>query len=119
MRIWLVLGLLVPRLAAAADPAGQMVADAATFGAVAVQASLCGLRDEAWATDLRLSALQSHADRGHLTAALGYGDMEATEALAADKPAVVCPRLAANPALSRADAAVAAYRAARSGKPLG
>jgi hypothetical protein len=123
MRVWLVLAVLGVGSARAADPAGQSVADAATFGAVAAQASLCGLRDEAWATDLRLAARQppagAPADPGQITAALGYGDMEAIEELAADTLAAVCPHLAANPALIRADDAVAAFRRARPTRPVG
>ena len=101
-----------------AQPVPQAVADAATFGAVAAQSSLCGLRDEAWAEDLRKATQQLPADREHLVAALGYGDMEANEDFAADKPEVVCPALQANPALARADALVAAYRAQSGQKPL-
>jgi hypothetical protein len=117
--------ILMGSLLAAAGPAapapteGQLVAEAATFGAVAQQATLCGLRDAGWAEDLRLSALQSHADHGQLVAALGYGDMEASEDLAADTPAVVCPQLKVNPALKRADEAVEMYRQAKTGKPVG
>jgi len=114
-------------------PAGQSVADAATFGAVATLAPLCGLRDEAWSFDLRRAAMQtatgsaatddaglSHAaGSGQVAAALGYGDMEALEDFAADTPAATCASLRANPALGRADAAVAAFRRRRDGKPVG
>jgi len=99
-----------------ADP--QAVADASTFGAVAAQSSLCGLRDETWAEDLRKATQMLPADRDHLVAALGYGDMEANEDFAADTPAVACPALQANPALARADAMVAAYRALSTHKPV-
>nr|WP_294521037.1 hypothetical protein [uncultured Rhodopila sp.] len=112
---------------------GQALADAATFGAVATLAPLCGLRDEAWSFDLRRAALLAATgstatsdaeilnapDSGKAEAALGYADMEALEDLAADKPEAVCAALRANPALGRADAAVAAFRRLRDGKPVG
>ena len=110
---------------------GQALADAATFGAVATLAPLCGLRDEAWSFDLRRAALQAATgctataeilnapDSGKAEAALGYADMEALEDFAADKPATVCSALRVNPALGRADAAVAAFRRQRDGKPVG
>jgi hypothetical protein len=117
MRLCLVIVLawIAPALAEAPHP----VAEASTFGAVAAQAPLCGLRDEHWAEDLRLAARELPADPRQIVAALGYGDMEALEDFAADSPRVVCPALAANPALARADAAVARYREARKGKPVG
>lgn len=112
---------------------GQGLADAATFGAVATLAPLCDLRDETWSFDLRRAALQAATgstatsdadllaapDSGKAEAALGYADMEALEDLAAETPAAVCAALRANPALSRADAAVAAFRRLRDGKPVG
>jgi hypothetical protein len=93
----------------------QSVSDAATFGAVATLAPLCGLRDESWSTDLRRAA-----DSGNqIAASLGYGDMEALEDFAADRPDVTCSALRQNPALGRADAAVDAFRRRREGKPVG
>jgi hypothetical protein len=114
-------------------PTGQSIADAATFGAVATLAPLCGLRDEAWSSDLRRAAMQtatgsaatddaalSHAPgNNQVAAALGYGDMEALEDFAADTPAVTCASLRNNPALGRADAAVDAFRRRRNGRPVG
>jgi len=136
MRLWV--GLLSTALvsAAAAQTTGlaeQSIADAATFGAVATLAPLCGLRDEAWSFDLRRAALQAATGRAamdntelsqaagnnQVAAALGYGDMEALEDFAADTPAVTCGSLRENPALGRADAAVDAFRRQRSGKPVG
>jgi hypothetical protein len=120
-------------LASAQTPAGQGLADAATFGAVATLASLCGLRDEAWSADLRRAAKQTATgsaatdDAGlarapgsdQAGAALGYGDMEALEDFAADTPEVTCAALRNNPALRRADKAVDAFRRRRDGKPVG
>jgi hypothetical protein len=114
-------------------PTGQSVADGATFGAVATLAPLCGLRDEAWSSDLRRAAMQTATDSNasddtglssaagsnQIAAALGYGDMEALEDFAADTPEATCRALRKNPALGRADAAVDAFRRRRNGKPVG
>jgi hypothetical protein len=112
---------------------GQSVADGATFGAVATLAPLCGLRDEAWSSDLRRAAIQTATGTAatddaalsaapganQIAAALGYGDMEALEDFAADTPSATCQALRKNPALGRADAAVDAFRRRRDGKPVG
>jgi hypothetical protein len=114
-------------------PADQSVADAATFGAVATLAPLCGVRNEAWAADLRRAAQQAVTGstatddaglsrapgNGRAVAALGYGDMEALEDFAADTPAATCAALKMNRALGRADAAVDRFRRRRDGKPVG
>lgn len=116
-----------------AQQAGQSVADAATFGAVAALAPLCGLHDETWSADLRRAARQrasglpetddaalvAQPNSGQLGAALGYGEMEALEDLATDTPDVTCKALSANPALSKAEEAVRAFRLLRDGKPVG
>lgn len=115
----LVAGASAARAQNGQSQSGQIVADGATFGAVATLASLCGMRDEAWSSDLRHAALQSAADRNQLAAALGYDDMEALEDFAADKPDAVCAELRRNPALGRADAAVDTYRSRRDGRPVG
>ena len=120
-------------VAQAQTPAGQGIADAATFGAVATLAPMCGLRDEAWSSDLRRAAIQSATgsaatdDTGlsaapganQVGAALGYGDMEALEDFASDKPEATCAELWKNAALGQADAAVKAFRLRRDGKPVG
>jgi len=117
----------------AQTPAGQSIADAATFGAVATLAPLCALRDEAWSSDLRQAAMQtatastttddasptSAPGANQITAALGYGDMEALEDFAADSPGTTCAALRKNPALGRADTAVERFRRRRDGKPVG
>ena len=119
--------------ARAQAPTGQSVADGATFGAVATLAPLCGLRDEAWSSDLRRAAIQaatgsaatddaaltSSQGANQIAAALGYGDMEALEDFAADTPSATCQALRKNPALGRADAAVDAFRRRRDAKPVG
>ncbi len=129
----LALALASAALAQTDAPAGQGIADAATFGAVATLAPLCGLRDDTWSADLRRAAMQSatasaatdDAGLSHATgnnqvaAALGYGDMEALEDFAADTPAATCASLRENPALGRADAAVDAFRRRRDRKPIG
>lgn len=109
------------------------MADATTFGAVAILAPLCGLHDEAWAQDLRRAArerasgskatadaaLAGEADAARLGAALGYGEMEALEDFAADTPAVTCKALGGNAALGQAEEAVRRFRQLRDGKPVG
>jgi hypothetical protein len=113
-----VLPVLCMSVAHAQTP-GQNVADAATFGAVATLAPLCGLRDENWSADLRRAATQTATDTARAAAALGYGDMEALEDFAADKPEATCSALQANPALGKADTAVDTFRHRRDGKPVG
>jgi hypothetical protein len=117
----------------AQTPSGQSIADAATFGAVATLAPLCGLRDESWSADLRRAATQAATgsvatdDAGlssapganQVAAALGCGDMEALEDFAADTPAATCSALRSHPALGRADAAVKAFRHSADGKAVG
>jgi len=114
-------------------PAGQSIADGATFGAVATLAPMCALRDEAWSSDLRRAAMQAATGSAatddaalssapgakQVIAALGYGDMEALEDFAADRPDATCTALRQNPALGRADAGVNAFRQRRDGKPVG
>jgi hypothetical protein len=120
-------------VAHAQAPAGQSIADGATFGAVATLAPMCGLRDEAWSADLRRAAMQTATGSAatddatlstapgssQVVAALGYGDMEALEDFAADKPEATCAALRKNPALGKADAAVDAFRRRHEGKPVG
>jgi hypothetical protein len=120
-------------IALAQAPAGQSIADGATFGAVATLAPICGLRDESWSSDLRRAAMQTATgsaatdDAGlssapganQVVAALGYGDMEALEDFAADTPDATCAALRKNPALGKADAAVNSFRQRRDGKPVG
>lgn len=114
-----------------AGQAQQAVADGAQFGAVATLAPLCGLRDDAWAADLRRAAMAAISGReatddaalaagnGQALVALGYGDMEALESFAADNPDVACRALRDNPALRNADTAVERFRLRRDGKPVG
>lgn len=129
----LMAALLALNAPAHAQPAGQAVADAATFGAVAALAPLCNLHDETWAADLRRAARQrasgstetddtsltTQPGAGQLSAALGYGEMEALEDLAVETPEVTCKALAGNPALGKAEDAVRAFRSLRDGKPVG
>jgi hypothetical protein len=128
----LVLALLSVTWAAVAwgqAPMGQSIADGATFGAVATLAPLCGMRDEAWASDLRRAAIGNAGSddvsptfapgSDQIVAALGYGDMEALEDFVIDSPDVTCGALRKNPALARADAAVDAFRRRRDVKPVG
>jgi hypothetical protein len=134
MRFAVLLSIAFVSAASAQTPlaADQSVADAATFGAVATLAPLCGLRNEARASDLRAAQQAvtgsratdddglSHAPgNGRAVAALGYGDMEALEDFATDRPAATCAALKANPALGRADATVDTFRRRGDGKTVG
>ena len=86
-----------------------------------------------WSFDLRRAALQAAAgsaattdvellaawDSGKGEAALRYAGMEALEDFAAETPATACAAQVVNPALGRADAAVAAFRRLRDGRAMG
>ena len=100
------------------------LADAVRLGALATLAPLCGLRDDAWADDLRRALVQgaTGTDRtddpglkaapGHAQAdaALGFADIESLEDFAEQKPAEACRKVEADADLARADAAVMGFR---------
>ena len=65
------------------------------------------------------ATLSAAPGSNRVAAALGYGDMEALEDFAADKPEASCSALRANPALGKADAAVDTFRHRRDAKPVG
>ena len=113
-----------------AGPTEQGLAEVSRFGAVATLATLCGLRDDAWAGDLRQAMVQSatgadahneaelRAAPGQQLAvtALGFADIEATESFAEGSPDKTCEALKANPDLGRADERVRAWRLRKQGK---
>jgi hypothetical protein len=113
--------LLVGGVARAEEPG---LADAVHLGGLATLAPLCGLRDDAWAADLRRSLLQGATGtnrtddpglnaapgRGQADAALGFADVESLEAFAEQSPEAACRKVAADPDLRRADAAVLGFR---------
>ena len=98
--------------------------DTVKLGGIATLAPLCGLREEAWAVDLRRAAIQAatqskaHDDPDLKAApgsnlavgALSYADTEATESFAEADPAETCKPLASSPDLARADVMVEAFR---------
>jgi hypothetical protein len=100
------------------------LADAVHLGGLATLAPLCGLRDDAWAADLRRSLLQGATGtgrtddsgllaapgRGQADAALGFADIESLEDFAEQAPAEACRKVASDPDLRRADAAVLGFR---------
>ena len=110
---------------AASGPTETQLADTVEIGGMAALAPICGLRDDAWAADLRRSTIQSATgtaarDDGALKAApgsnlvigaLSYAEMEALEDFAGSPAAVTCGPLASSPVLSRADALVQHFRA--------
>ena len=106
---------------------------AVRLGAMATLAPLCGLRDEAWAFDLRRAALL-RATRGDrpddealraapgsplVQSALGYAETEALEDFAGQAPAKTCGPLAAGGDLRDADEAVRAFRALKAASTPG
>lgn len=101
------------------------------LGTLATLAPLCGVRDEAWAFDLRRAEVQDatrsrrfddealHAAPGsdQATAALSFAEAEALEEFA-DSPAErTCAPLPGTPDLKRADEIVRAFRAQRDKSP--
>lgn len=113
-----------PAVPAAGAPSEDQLADAVQLGAVAALAPLCGLRDEAWAADLRRAAIQyatrskDHDDPDLKGApgsnlaigALSFAEAEALESFAEAPAAQSCEPLARNPDLRRADAMVRDFR---------
>lgn len=125
MKTWhavaLVLALPWP---ARAQPSQDALEDTVQIGTVAALASVCGLRDEAWAADLRRAAIQAatqsraHDDPGLHAApgsdlavgALSFADAEALESFAEVPAADTCTPLAHSPGLDRADTMVRGFR---------
>ena len=93
-------------------------------GRLATIAPLCNLRDQAWAEDLRKSAIQDATrspspreqalkdapDSDLVIGALGYAETEALEDFAQTSPEVACKKLARGSDLEAADQRVALYR---------
>jgi hypothetical protein len=123
---WLVM-LVWPALAVAQSmgPTQQQLDNSLRFGAVATLGPLCGLRDPAWAADLRRAELQAMGGQNHpgqidpaqqqladrAGAALSYAEDEALENFAGAAPEATCVPLAHNRDLARADHMVAVFRA--------
>lgn len=107
-----------------AQPSQDTLDDTVRIGTVAALASVCGLRDEAWAADLRRAAIQAatrsraHDDPGLHAApgsdlavgALSFADAEALESFAEAPAADTCTPLAHSPGLDRADGMVRGFR---------
>jgi hypothetical protein len=107
-----------------AQPSEAQLTDTVTVGTVAALAAVCGLRDEAWAADLRRAAIQSatgsraHDDPGLHAApgsdlaigALSFADAEALESFAEAPPDDTCKPLAQSTGLDRADRMVRGFR---------
>jgi hypothetical protein len=119
------LGAVVLGLAVAAGSVAAAPLDGAVqMGTVASLASVCGLRDESWAADLRRATIQSatgshaHDDAGlhqapgsdQAVGALGYADHEALESFAEAPPDATCGPLAHSKDLEQADRMVRAFR---------
>ncbi len=98
--------------------------EAVRRGTIATLAHICGLRDEAWAFDLRRSTIldATHAARPDdetlrqvpgnqlITTAMTYAETEALEDFAESAPAVTCEPMKRNPELARADKIVHDFR---------
>ena len=108
--------LLGTTLATAQDagepPPPPALAEALRLGRPMVIAPLCGVRDGAWASDLRRT-LESRATAPSGTAqgALGYAEAEALEDFASTLPAATCASLAHSTELKDADQLVTEWRA--------
>jgi hypothetical protein len=117
-RAVLIIWLMLPAWTAFAQmPTQAQLNNAVRFGAIAAIGPICGLRDGAWAVDLRRAEMHAmavqpadrqRADRAG--AALSYAEDEALEDFA-EAPSQTCATLARNPDLARADQMVAALRA--------
>jgi hypothetical protein len=125
MRVPVLVALLTLAIqtSAAAETTEERLAEVARLGGLAAVVPLCGLRDDGWAVDLRLAAMQSITgrpepnDSGHASrdqnlaaAAVAHGDLEATEDFAERTPAASCEALRTDPALPGADAMVGEFR---------
>lgn len=116
--------LLIAAPALAAGPSQDQMADAVAFGGVAALAPMCGLRDEAWAADLRRSQIETatgtsrHDDAGLAAApgsnlvvgALSYAEAEALEDFAEAPASVTCEPLSRDRRLAHADEMVRRFR---------
>jgi hypothetical protein len=101
------------------------------WGTLATLAPLCGVRDEAWAFDLRRAELQSATGSkrfddpalksapgsNEAVAALSYAEAEALEDFAETSPERTCLPLANSPDLGEGDEIVRAFRAQRGPQP--
>jgi len=120
--VMLALGLLAGP--AIAQPSEAQLADTVSTGTVAALAAVCGLRDEAWAADLRRAAIQAATgSRAHddptlraapgsdlAIGALSFADAEALESFAEAPPDATCGPLAQSKGLDQADAMVRGFR---------
>lgn len=128
MKNWIVAALVLSTPVLAQTPAGPNqadIAEAVRRGTLATLANVCGLRDEAWAFDLRRSTIldTTHAAQPDddtlraapgsqlVTTAMTYAETEALEDFAEAEPAVTCDPLKRNPDLARADKIVQDFRA--------
>ncbi len=117
----LAMGLAGP---AVAEPSEDQLDDAVRLGGLAALAPICGLRDTAWADDLRRAAIQAataaraHDDAGLMAApgsnlavsALSFAEAEALESFAEAPAVATCGPLGGDPALDRADGLVRRFR---------
>ena len=123
----IMLGLLLLAAPALAEtgPSQAALDEAVKLGTMAALAPLCGLREEAWAFDLRRAAilgatrapspvdpaLKAAPGSNLVISALSFAEAEALESFAEAPAAQTCAPLARDPELERADRIVQAFRA--------
>lgn len=123
----MMLGLLLLAAPAFAEtgPSQAALDETVKLGTMAALAPLCGLREEAWAFDLRRAAildatrapspgdpaLKAAPGSNLVIAALSFAEAEALESFAEAPAAHSCAPLARDPELERADRIVQAFRA--------
>ena len=118
-------GLFLSAAAAAQTPSQADTDTLVQLGRLATLGSICSLRDESWAFDLRRAAIQSATrsqrfddpalraapGSAEAQAALGYAEAESLEDFADTPPEQTCGPLASSPDLKQADDIVRAFRA--------
>ena len=130
MAVWAgtVVLLALPATAGAVEPSQDSLDEAVRLGTVAALAPLCGLREEAWAFDLRRAAIleATRTDRPEdpalkhtpgselVVGALSFAEAEALEDFAEGTPDKTCGPLRGSADLARADGLVERFRELKS-----
>jgi hypothetical protein len=130
MKPWILAAFVAATPITSAMAQDQAALDRAVrLGTMAALAPLCGLREEAWAFDLRRAtildatrtidpddaALERAPGSQHVIGAMTYAETEALEDFAQAPAPATCGPLAHDPELAHADAVVQAFRALKAG----
>lgn len=127
MKRWMLMAVCLASPVSAQAPVGPSQAalnEVVRRGTMAALAPLCGLREEAWAFDLRRAAILEATGTTRLDdpalhdavggplviSALSYAETEALESFAEASPGSTCGPLRSSPELAQADAVVGAFR---------